>query len=411
MNQPDFTAPPRSRSLRIGTPFWAETPNISAPCLPAPSQRGWDVIIVGTGIGGALLAEALTRKKQRVLLLDRRQPLRGSTLASTAMIQHEIDVPLHRLARQIGAKDAGRAWRRSARAVEDLLALTTELKIDCRMERKQALYLAGDDMGHRAMMMEAEARHQAGIAADYLDAAALQHRFSIDRTGAILSDISASANPAQLAAGLLAVAQARGAEIVSPAEVTDIMEFSDGVALALADGKILSAGAVVFCTGYEFLPAMQSARHRIASTWALVSEAGLKLPDWMDQMLVWEAANPYLYFRTAPGGRIVAGGEDVGDATLYTDAAVMRRKAKAIAEKLRKLTGIRIDKPAYVWAAAFGETSDGLPIIGAVPGMNRVQTVMGFGGNGITYAMIAAQVVAATLDGSTDPDADLFAYR
>ena len=33
---------------------------------------------------------------QHALLLDRRQPLRGSTLASTAMIQHEIDVPLHR---------------------------------------------------------------------------------------------------------------------------------------------------------------------------------------------------------------------------------------------------------------------------------------------------------------------------
>lgn len=411
MNQPRFTAPPQARKLRSPAPFWAETPNISVPCLAAPSQRAWDVIVVGTGIGGALLAEALTRRKRRVLLLDKRPPVRGSTLASTAMIQHEIDLPLHRLARQIGVEEAGRAWRRSARAVEDLLDLTARLKIDCRMARRQALYLAGDEMGHRAMMMEAEARQQAGIAADYLEAASLRKRFGIDRTGAILSDISASANPAQLAAGLLAVAQARGAEIVSPAEVTDILEFGEGVALATADGRMLAAGAAVFCTGYEFLPAMQSPRHRIASTWALVSEPGQSLPRWLDQMLVWEAANPYLYFRTAPGGRIVAGGEDAGDATLYTDAAVMRRKARAIAEKLRRLTGIRIDRPAYVWAAAFGETADGLPIIGAVPGMQRVQAVMGFGGNGITYAMIAAQIVAAALEGDRDPDADLFAYR
>lgn len=33
---------------------------------------------------------------------DRRDPVRGRSTASTAMIQHEIDVPLHQLARMIG---------------------------------------------------------------------------------------------------------------------------------------------------------------------------------------------------------------------------------------------------------------------------------------------------------------------
>jgi len=34
---------------------------------------------------------------------------------------------------------------------------------------------------------------------------------------------------------------------------------------------------------------------------------------------------------------------------------------------------------------------------------------MGFGGNGITYSVIAAQIVAAALAGRPDPDADLYA--
>lgn len=34
---------------------------------------------------------------------------------------------------------------------------------------------------------------------------------------------------------------------------------------------------------------------------------------------------------------------------------------------IEKLLGRPIEEPAYRWAAAFGVTSDGLPMIGAVP--------------------------------------------
>lgn len=399
------------RQLHRDTPFWAATPNISVVAEKGPGEQAWDVIIVGTGISGALMAEALTRRKQSVLVVDRRQPVRGSTLASTAMIQHEIDVPLHQLMRQIGSDRAVRAWQRSARAVDDLHDLVRKLRLDCGMQRKQALYLTGDQMGHRAMAEELEARQVVGIAGEYLSRAELLRRYGIDRTGAILSDISASANPAQLTAGLLSVAQQRGARIASPVEISDIVEFRDGVALATRDGRALRAGQVVFCTGYEFLPVMRSTSHRITSTWALASEPRIARPDWLDDMLVWEAAEPYLYFRTTADGRIIAGGEDRDDPTAYQDPELMRRAPERIADKLEELCGIRIGTPAYVWSAPFGNTTDGLPIIDRVPGMRRAHAVMGFGGNGITFSMIAAQIVAARLRGARDPDEDIFALR
>lgn len=401
----------RKRQLHLDRPFWAATPGISAPEVAVPSAKAWDVIIIGTGISGALMAEALTRRKRRVLILDRRPPVRGSSLASTAMIQHEIDVPLHQLARQIGPDKAARAWRRSVKAVHDLRDLADKLALDCDMQAKQALYLTGDEMGHRAMRMELQARMDAGIQGEYLDTVQLRDRFGLNRTGAILSRASASANPAQLTAGLLRVAVDRGAQIASPVQVSDLAELGDGVALATSDGGLLTAGHAVFCTGYEFLPLMQSPSHRITSTWALASRPGMARPDWLDGMLVWEAAEPYLYFRTARDGRIIAGGEDQDAAEAYRDPARLRVKADRIARKLQDLCGIQIGQPAYVWAAPFGNTSDGLPIIDRVPGLRRAHAVMGFGGNGITFSMIAAQVVAARINGGDDPDGDIFAFR
>lgn len=403
----------RKDDLRIGTPYWVKTPDTTAPMVATPSTAHWDVIIVGAGISGALAAEALTRsrKPRRVLVLDRRAAVRGSTPASTAMIQHEIDVPLHRLIRDSGRDRAERSWLRSVKAVKDLVRLVKKLDIDCSMQPKRALYLAGNDLGHRALQTETEARHAAGIKAEYLDAAALRDRFDIDRTGAIVSDASASANPAQLAAGLLRVAVSRGAEIAAPVEVTDMAELPGGVALATRDGRVFTAAHVVFCSGYEFLPQMQSPSHQITSTWALASEPGIAHPKWLDDFLVWEAAEPYLYYRTTPDGRIIAGGEDEDSPTRNSDPKLLKPKAKAIAQKLRDVGGIKIGKPAYIWAAPFGNTVDGLPIIDRVPGCERTFAVMGFGGNGITFSVIAADLIAGWIGGRADPDADLFKFR
>ena len=37
-----------------------------------------------------------------------------------------------------------------------------------------------------------------------------------------------------------------------------------------------------------------------------------------------------------------------------------------------------------------------------------MHAVIGYGGNGITYSRIAAELIATELDGGTDADADIF---
>ena len=48
---------------------------------------------------------------------------------------------------------------------------------------------------------------------------------------------------------------------------------------------------------------------------------------------------------------------------------------------------------AYRWAGTFGETKDGLAFIGQIRQMPRCYFALGFGGNGITYSVIAAEII------------------
>jgi glycine/D-amino acid oxidase-like deaminating enzyme len=57
----------------------------------------------------------------------------------------------------------------------------------------------------------------------------------------------------------------------------------------------------------------------------------------------------------------------------------------------------------FRWAGTFDTTSDGLPLIGPVPGQKGVYAAYGYGGNGITFSFLAAQLIGDHIAGLTSP--------
>jgi glycine/D-amino acid oxidase-like deaminating enzyme len=89
------------------------------------------------------------------------------------------------------------------------------------------------------------------------------------------------------------------------------------------------------------------------------------------------------------------------------DAAIPKKTERLLAKIARLLPGrsLRID---YAWAGAFADSPTGLPYISHVPGMPNCLAVLGCGGNGITFSVVASEIVGAWADGKIDPDAGLF---
>ena len=395
------------RDLRGGCPPWLS--GFKRPVrAPLDHDLSCDILVVGAGITGALMAQHLTALGRQVCVIDRERAGFGSTAASTAMLQWEIDLPLTVLADHMGWSKARRAYLRSRRAVDDLKQIAVDERIRCGFQDRNALYLAGDAYGRRALEDEAEARARIGLGSRFLKAAEVRDQFGIDRTGAILSVGSASADPAQLTAGLLRRAEANGARIYSPVDVIEAVSDPDGVTLLTNTGFAVRASAVVFCCGYERPKGVTAPDSNVVSTWALASTPGFAGPAWLGDTMVWEGSDPYLYMRMSNDGRLIVGGEDEDSPTAHASRALLERKTARITKKLKQLlpeVELEVD---YAWAGAFGESVTGLPHIAPVPGMEHAWTVMGFGGNGITSSVIASQVVAAALRGTPDPDADLY---
>lgn len=397
----------RERDLRTGRSLWADGPGLGVPIRPLTQAISVDVAVIGAGISGAFMAHGLARDFS-VAVLDRRPPLMGSTVASTALLQWEIDLPLVELCKKIGPANARRAYARSRAAVDHLRDIVARERIPCGLKPSRTLYLAGDEYGFRALEAEADARAAMGLESAFVPAAALRADYGIDRTGAILSDGSARADPARLAAGLLRRAQKAGARVFSPVEVMQAVSDPDGVTLITDAGHAVRARTVVFCCGYEFPEGVPTPGAKVISTWALATTPRTPCPPWLREMLVWEASDPYLYFRMARDGRLIVGGEDEDSSTAHASIPELKRKTDRISRKLKALLPMVEFEVDHSWAGAFGESATGLPSIGPVPDMDHAFAVMGFGGNGITYSVIASQVVGAAIRGRTELDADLY---
>ncbi|RVC60808.1 FAD-binding oxidoreductase [Mesorhizobium sp.] len=399
----------RKLDLRSGRPVWFAYRAPPVPTGKLTRDIKAEVLVVGMGISGAMMADALARAGHVVVCIDRRGPLLGSTSATTALVQFELDQPLIKLAAIKGKIDAVRAWRRSRLAVVNLRGRIAELGITCNLARLPSLYLAGNLLAPAQLRDESDARRQAGIAATYLTRRALSDSFGIDRAAAILSHDNIALDPRKLTAGLLLSAVGRKARLYAPVEADEIRSDRDEVVVKTGGGPTITARHLVLATGYELTDIIPATAHSIVSTWAIATARQPK-DIWPGAALLWEASEPYLYIRTTADGRVICGGEDEDFTDEEHRDALIAKKSKRLAAKLGRLLPKLDTRPEFSWTGSFGTTTSGLPYIGALPRHPRIHAVMGYGGNGITFSQLASEMVSSAIDGLEDVDSDLFAF-
>lgn len=399
----------RKLDLRTGVPVWEAYRAPRIPTQRLTRDVTCDVLVVGLGISGAMLVEALSAQGLTVIGVDRRGSMLGSTPATTALVQFEIDQPLSGLSRKIGKPDAEQAWRRSRLAVTNLQGRISELGIACDMTATQSLYLAGNALDPGELRMEAEARSNAGMRATYLTPAVLREKFGIDRKGAILSHDNLALDPRKLTAGFLGKALERKARFYSPVEVVGLATGPTGSSANTKDGPIISARQIVLATGYELMDIVPSDTHSVISTYAIATKPQ-KSALWPGAAFVWEASDPYLYMRATADGRVICGGEDEDFVDEAKRDSLLAAKTRTISTKLKHLFPQLDTTAEFAWTGCFGTTTTGLPYIGELPGHPGIFAVQGYGGNGITFSQIASEIISTTIAGRDDSERKLYAF-
>jgi glycine/D-amino acid oxidase-like deaminating enzyme len=426
--------------LRSGCPYWTRAAGDRPPHAPALDRDlTTDVAVLGAGVTGALCAHYLTAAGVDCAALDRRDVARGSTAASTGLLQYEIDKPLVELRDCVGEHAATRAYQLGKDTLDEFARLAREdLPDDCGLATTRSVLLASDDRFVPLLRAECGARRAAGLRVDFLDRAELGQQFQIDRPAALLSHDAARVDPVRLTTALLARATARGLRAFGHTQIDRYASDDTGVTLTTSAGHKIRAKHALFATGYETPEFLQDIEVRLKSTYACAlktqdsvlttqhslpplkpgqsvgsdrAQSAAPDPSTRDLPLIWETGHPYFYLRPDTATRrLIIGGEDDDFVDPETRDARLPQKTRTLANKLAKL---RPDLNAEVdcaWAGTFAETPDALPYIGPHPEFPRGLFALGYGGNGITFALIAARLLRDRILNRPNPDADLFRF-
>ncbi|MDW9382990.1 FAD-binding oxidoreductase [Chryseobacterium sp. JV558] len=398
--------------LKSNEPFWLLKNGLLASYPSLKSNEKCDVLIVGAGITGSLIAHQMIEDGYDTILIDKREICNGSTSATTSMLQYEIDVPLYELIEKIGKKGAVLSYTACSDSIDTLEKLSKMIKSNAGFKRKKSLYFASKKKDTAWLKKEYQARKENGFEVQWLEAEQVLGKFEFENTyGGILSKQGASIDAFQFAHELFMHNVKKGLKIFDKTEMVKVEEHKGFNLVTVNSGYQIKAKKIIYCIGYESKNLLKENFVNLKSTYAVVSEMDKDKFKNISSTLVWNTDDPYLYMRTTDDGRMLIGGGDEDFYDAEKRDALLNKKEKEILKNLKKIKPDYHFYPDFVWAGTFGETKDGLPYIGEHKKLRNSYFVLGFGGNGITFSVTGMEMASLFMKNKKHPLSRYFKFE
>lgn len=396
--------------IRSNEPYWLIVNSLPQSYPSLQESISSEVLIIGAGITGALMAYKLIEAGKKVVIVDRRDVCNGSTAASTSMLQYEIDVPLHKLIEQVGLTCAVSSYQNCEKAIKDIKKIAGNIKSSCGFEYKKSVYFASSKKDLSFLKNEFDARKEHGFKVKWLSKEDLKE-LGLNAYAAIESQSGAVMDVYKLANDLLKYCSKKGAEIYDRTDIEEIKTKKEKTIAKTKTGLTIEVDHVVHCTGYESTDTIKENIVALKSTFALASEAFETLPKAFKKHIYWNTDSPYLYFRSTEDGRIVMGGGDRDFKNATRRDALLSKKEKDLTKKFQKCFPDIPFIADYSWAGTFGETKDGLPYFGKPDTEKNEHYILGFGGNGITFSVMGMDAIIHSINKTPHPYLEYYKFN
>lgn len=399
--------------LHTGNLYWPSHTEAISLDIKNNITENSDVLVVGSGMSGALAAYELSKNGYKVTLIEQNRIASGSTSANTGLIQYMSDQGVKSFTEQIGSQKAIKFYNQSKEAVDDLIKIDNDL-IDINQayfNLKDSLILATDKKKIEDVKAETQTQKEIGYDVSYLDNEELKDH-NIKAHGGLKCGPDINLNPYAFVLRLLKTASEKyNLEIVEGIKFIKARKENNKniVTLEIAGNKIkTSFKKIIIATGYnppeQFQKSLENVE--IYKTYVAVTNP-VEISDKED-LLVWEVKDAYTYFKKTFDSRLMIGGfDEIGDKLKEKDALKYKKDlVKSANSMFVERKQVHAD---YNYAALFGISKDNLPYMGIDPENEDIFVVCGVGGNGTVYSKIASTMVVKWIKGESLSDYD--AYR
>lgn len=397
--------------LHSGLPYWILKNSMYNYFNPLKENIKTKVAVIGSGITAALVVHELCAAGIECVIIDKRTIATGSSAASTAQLQYEIDTPLHELIELVGEKHAVKAFNDCLQSITDLEKILKKAKVDADFIRRPTVLYTSNKKGLAFIEKEYEVRKKHNLPVRFLNAEELKKYQDITGLGALQNDTSAQMDAYKAAVSLIKHhLDKKEIEVYTHTEILKTEKHDKGYILHTAKNTI-NCEYVIVAAGFESGQFLPKKVMKLLSTYAIISEPVDEKELWPNKSLIWNTADPYLYMRTTTDNRMIVGGEDEDFYNPEKRDLLLRDKVKKLERAFKRLYPNIPFKTEMAWCGTFSATKDGLPYIGPYEENDQMLFALGYGGNGITFSVIAAQILSNIIQGKMDERLNIYKFH
>jgi gamma-glutamylputrescine oxidase len=366
------------------TSYWLAEPTDPLPHAELDGEA--DVAVVGGGITGCACALALAEAGLRVRLFDAREIAGGASGRNGGFALRGGAAPYPVLVDSVGSDATAALWRWTEGELRVLGSLAGDA-----MRSTGSLRLAIDDEERDELLEEYEALVDAGFDAGWRED--LPPPLAGRYPAALFHPPDAVLQPARLVRRLARRAVHAGVEIHENARVESVEDAHAATVVVATDGY--PSGLLGELEGL-----IVPTRGQVIAT-EPIEEMLFEIPHY--------GRHGFDYWHQRPDGRIVAGG--FRDVSLDTEFTADEVTTPVVQSALESFVAEHVGRPLridYRWAGIFGMVFDFLPVVGLVPGDERLWMAGGYSGHGNVLGFACGRLVARAILGDRDPLIDLF---
>ena len=374
--------------MEATTPYWLE--GVTRRFAHLRGDERVEVAVVGGGVTGLACARLLADAGLRVRVLEARRVASGASGRNGGFA-------LRGLARRYADVRDPELMRLTEEALERLAELAGDA-----FRQVGSLYIANSDTEFALVQAEHDALRADGFTSELVSREDLPPSLRSAYTGGLYHATDGVLEPGRWGHRLAELAARAGAAIAEDTRALRLEETT----VASAYGTVSADHVVVATDGYtdglvdELDAAVMRVRNQVVAT--------APLEERIFEHAVY-ARNGYDYWQQARDGRVVAGGRR--DTDEETEATGEEGVTPSIQRQLEALVGEVVGRAPEIthrWSGILAFTGDRLPLVGRVPGRDRLWASLGYSGHGNALAVWCGEAVARAILGKEDPRLERF---
>ena len=367
-----------------------------------------DVCIIGGGITGAITSYYFSRENINCVLLEKRRIAHLSTSITTSLLQYELDDNLSDLKEYTNLEDVIRSYNLGLIALDEIDKFIKEYGNNCNYKKRDTLLYTAKKDEINAMKIEYDYRKNNNFDVEYINEE--NNKFSFDLKAGILSkNGGAEIDPYKFTHEMLKVSQNNGLRVYENTEVIDLKYHKEYIEVITELGNIVKAKKVIVATGYNTKLFTDRNFATKTTTFNIATKPIKNFNGWYEKVLIRDNSDPYNYLRTTFDNRIIIGGEDVDFIPDIFDENLANKKYDILENRLKSMfSNIKDIEIDYKYCGTFASTLDNLGFIGEDTKHNNLWYNLGYGANGILFAILGGMMLSKLYHGERDKDMKLF---